>query len=284
MERLLLVYLAVVAALMVYRGVRVTPDLFFVIGGIAALLMGRGIAFVRDWFPLMAIFLAWQVTRGVAWQAGFEVRSDELIAIERLLHFGVIPTVVLQDALYSGVIRLHDIALTAVYHAHFIIPLALGLFLWARSRALFYRYMAVLLLVSVTQFLFALFVPAAPPRFANLFGENLGVVDIALQVKAALHWGEISWVYTNMIGNPYAAFPSLHAAYPVVAMLAVRRVWPRLTPVFVVYIATVWFAIVYLGHHYLIDAYAGAALALATWWLIGLAWRRRSRLVPNPVA
>ncbi|MCC6619456.1 MAG: phosphatase PAP2 family protein [Chloroflexi bacterium] len=269
MERLLLVYLAAIALIMVLGGYRMTPDVFFVFAGIAALLMGRGFAFVRDWFPLVAIFLAWQTMRGIAWQAGFTVQSDALIAVERAIHLGAVPTVVLQDALRGPGISPLDVFLATVYHAHFLLPLALGFLLWLSSRRLFYRYMAVLLVVSIVQFVVALLMPAAPPRFAYQFGEDLGVADVSLEVTQAFGWGGLSWAYANMIGNPYAAFPSLHAAYPVIALLTGRQRWPWLTWPFVIYTATVWFAIAYLGHHYLIDAYAGALLALGVWWAIG---------------
>jgi hypothetical protein len=269
MERLLLVYLAAILVVMWVRGNRVTPDLFFVFAGIAALLIGRGKAFIRDWFPLIAAFLAWQVTRGIAWQAGFTVQSDSLIAIERALAFGIVPSEWLQAHLRGSGISPLDVALTLIYHSHFVLPLVLGFVLWLHHRWLFHRYMITLLVVSIAQFLTTLFLPAAPPRYAGLYGQPLNVVDVGLLVKEAFGWGEASWIYQNMIANPVAAFPSLHAAYPIIAFLAIRKVWPRWAWLGLVYIAVVWFTIVYLGHHYLIDAYAGAIYALLGWWAVG---------------
>ena len=298
MERLLIVYLIAIVAVMWIRGNRVTPDLFFVFAGIAALLLGRGKAFIRDWFPLVAIFLAWQASRGIAWQAGFTVQSDSLIAIERALAFGIVPTEFLQATLRGGGISGLDVALTLVYHSHFILPLTLGFALWLRHRPMFHRYMAVLLLVSIAQFVTTLLLPAAPPRYAYYYGqEALAVVDVGRVVKDALGWGEASWAYQNMNANPVAAFPSLHAAYPVIAWLAIRRTWPRWRNLAVLYIAVVWFTIVYLGHHYLIDAYGGAIYAVLGWlavrrWFAVRSERRASRepdrqtapaLVPIPV-
>ncbi len=272
MERLLLVYLAAILAVMFVRGVRVTPDLFLIFGGIAALLVGRGWAFVRDWFPLVAILLAWQATRGLADQAGFSVHSDDLIAVERFLHLGLVPTVELQAALRGDGISLLDMATTFVYFAHFIIPLTVGFALWLKSRAWFHRYMLVLLVVSLLQFLTAIVLPAAPPRFAHQYGEALAVVDVARIVKAAMIWEQPTWIYANMNPNPVAAFPSLHAAYPLIALLAVRRVWPRLVPFFTLNVAAVWFSIVYLGHHYLVDAYAAAMYVAVIWWAVMKWW------------
>lgn len=281
MERLLIVYLVAIIAVMVVRGNRVTPDLFFVFAGVAALLIGRGRAFVRDWFPLVAIFLAWQASRGIAWQAGFPVHSDDLIAAERFLHFGIVPSEWLQATLrpMQGVSAL-DVAMTIVYHSHFVLPLTIGFALWLRYRHVFHRYMAVLLLASIAQFVTTLFLPAAPPRFAGMYGQPLAVVDVGMLVKEYYHFGEASWLYQNLIANRVAAFPSLHAAYPIIAFLGLRMAAPRWAWLGLVYIAVVWFAIVYLGHHYLIDAYAGAIYAVGaylvvSWWL-GRARPRRA--------
>lgn len=280
-QHIVLAYLAIVAGFMVVTGLRMTPDVFLVIAGLAALFVGRGRAFVRDWFPLIAIFLAWQVMRGVAWQSGLPIHSDAAIAVERWLNFGYVPSEVLQAHLRGGHISMLDIAMTAVYQAHFIVPLVLGFALWMHERRIFQTYMAVLLIVSIAQFVTTLFLPVAPPRFAYRYGEALDVVDVAGAVQGEHGWGAPSWIYTHVISNPVAAFPSLHAAYPLIALLAVRQVWPRLAPLFALYAATVWFAIVYLGHHYLVDAYAGAVYA-AVGWLLVTRWRMRERATTEP--
>lgn len=266
MERLLGAYFLAILAVMWARGVRLTPDVFLVFAGFAALMLGRGRAFVRDWFPLVGIFLAWQAARGIAWQAGFTVQSDALIAAERALHFGMVPTVELQAALRGDGISTLDLIMTIVYESHFFVPLALGFALWLWARPVFRMYVSILLLVSLIQFVFALLLPAAPPRYAHMYGEALAVVDVSQLVKSNLGWGYASWIYANMNANPVAAFPSLHAAYPVIALLAVRHQWPRCSLAALCYVAVVWFAIVYLGHHYLVDAYAGAILAIAVWY------------------
>ena len=69
--------------------------------------------------------------------------------------------------------------------------------------------------------------------------------------------------------NPVAAVPSLHAAYSLLVVLIVRRIWPRLTPLAVVYAIAMQFCVVYLGEHYVADLIVGDALALAVWWAVG---------------
>ena len=110
--------------------------------------------------------------------------------------------------------------------------------------------------------------PVAPPRFAGLYGEALAVHDISLDVTQALHLGTLSWAYQNLNGNPVAAFPSLHAAYPVLAFLFLRQAWPRGAWLMLAWGAIVVFAIVYLAHHYVIDALGGIAYAVAAYWVV----------------
>ena len=69
--------------------------------------------------------------------------------------------------------------------------------------------------MAIAGFVIYLLVPVAPPRFAYQFGEALPVHDImgnTWEKLDAVAW--VSWAYANMSGNPYAAFPSLHAAFP----------------------------------------------------------------------
>ena len=67
-----------------------------------------------------------------------------------------------------------------------------------------------------------------------------------------------------------AAFPSIHAAFPLIGFLVIRKY--RL-PAWLLYLETVrvvgvWFMIVYTGEHYVVDVLAGIAYALAAWWLV----------------
>jgi membrane-associated phospholipid phosphatase len=119
----------------------------------------------------------------------------------------------------------------------------------------------------VRQFFTAALLPVAPPRSSGLFGEALGVVDIGGEVTLETGIGVISWAYQNISGNPVAAFPSLHAAYPILAFFFLRQRWLRWSWLMLAYAAVVWFAIMDLGHHYLIDA-LGGVYAIASYQIL----------------
>jgi membrane-associated phospholipid phosphatase len=263
-------YLLIVVAIMVIRQVTPTPDIFLIFASIVAVMLGRGRAFLRDWIPFVVIFLAWEAMRGVADDFGAEVISDGVIAAERLISFGVIPTEELQRALHhAGTVNVLDVSMSLVYLGHFLLPLLIAFGLWVRSRWQFYEFVVALMLMSFAAFFTALFVPVAPPRFAYQYGEALAVADVLHDTLLNLHLAPITtWAYGNVIGNPVAAFPSLHAAYPFLAFLVLRVRWPRWAWLMLAYCFVVWFAIVYLGHHYIVDVLGGVAYALATWWLV----------------
>jgi membrane-associated phospholipid phosphatase len=263
---LLVPYLAFIVLFMMLRRASLSPDVVFVFVSVIAVMLGRGKAFIRDWAPFLLIFLAWEAMRGVANHVGADVQSDSIIAVERFVSFGVVAPEALQRLLYQpGRIGLLEIAMAAVYAALFVLPLTVAFALWLRRRSAYYHYVIALMLVSFAQFFTAVLVPVAPPRFAGNYGEALAVTDIGAELTLQTGISVVSWAYQNMIGNPVAAFPSLHAAYPILAFLFLREHWRRWAVLMLVYAAMVWFAIMYLGHHYLVDALGGLVYALAAY-------------------
>jgi membrane-associated phospholipid phosphatase len=256
-------YLAVVVFIMLDKHVTPTPDIFVIFASIVAVILGRTKAFLKDWLPFVVIFLAWEAMRGVADNFGAQVQSDSVIAIERAMFGGIVPSEELQAAFHHvGQVNLLDVAMTAVYLCHFLLPLLVGFAFWLKARNLYYRYVIGLMLMSFAAFFTALLLPVAPPRFAYQYGEALAVKDVMHDTLLQLQFAPITtWAYGNVIGNPVAAFPSLHAAYPFLAFLFLRARWPKRSLLILAYCGVVWFAIVYLAQHYVVDILGGVAYA-----------------------
>jgi len=274
---ILLVYLGIIVILMVVRQIKPTPDLFVIFASAVAVMLGRGRAFVRDWIPFLVIIMAWEAMRGLADDFGAEVQSDSIIGIERAFSFGVVPSESLQQVLYTpGSPTVLDLGMSLVYLGHFLVPLLVAFGLWVADRPRFNRYVQVLVLLSFAAFFTAIFLPVAPPRFAGDYGQALAVHDVVKETLGTLQLAPVTtWVYGNAIGNPVAAFPSLHAAYPLVAVFVLWVAHRRWAIALLAYTAVVWFAIVYTGHHYVIDAIGGAAYAGAVWLLVTARLPRR---------
>lgn len=266
---MLIAYAVAMVIVMTLNRVRVTPDVLFVFLAIAALLVGRGLRFIRDWFPFVVILLAWEAMRGLADDVGATVHSDSVIAIERAITFGHIPPVALQEAFYRPEsIGVLDVVTSVVYLAHFAFPLLVAFFLWLRQRPNYYRFAATLLVMSFAAFAIFVVLPVAPPRYAGQYGEALPVHDILAETMRKLDIQAFaSWAYASMSGNEVAAFPSLHSAYPMLALLFAWR--QRGLAIGVgIYAVLVWFSVMYLGHHYLVDVLGGIALALLTYMAV----------------
>lgn len=59
----------------------------------------------------------------------------------------------------------------------------------------------------------------------------------------------------------FGAFPSLHAGSAVMEALFMSHVFPKMTPIFVTYTLWLWWATMYLSHHYAVDLVGGSLLS-----------------------
>ena len=286
-ERLLMLglvgYVVLVVALMIERGVGITPDVLAVAFGLGAVVLGRGRLFLRDWIPFVALLLAYELMRGVADDTGIDVHIGDLVSAERLIAFGMIPTQVLQDALRPVGPGPDPIALaaTVVYMLHFALPLATGFVLWVWRRPQYYDYVGSLIVLSIGAFMTYLLIPAAPPWFAANEGALAGpdgrpVIDylkpVAFEQLAQALGFDGRYTYSFAFGgvnpNLVAAFPSLHVAFPFLAFLALRRAFGRIGWLAFGYTLLVAFSVIYTGDHWIIDIVAGMAYAYIAHYLV----------------
>ncbi len=279
-DRLLLAlvggYIALLSGLMIVRGVSITPDVLLVALGLAAVILGRGRLFLRDWIPFIGLFFAYELMRGYADNLGIGVHVGDVLAVERALFLGQVPTALLQQWLHpaSGVDLIAVVA-TIFYFLHFPLPIAVGFFLWLRRRRLYYDYVAALIVLSMTGFVTYLLLPVAPPWYAARDGllpgvtylKDQGFTDLARLFGFEGHY-LFSYTVYQINPNQVAAFPSLHAGYPFLAFLFARRAFGRIGWLMLAYSACVWFAIVYLADHYVVDILGGLAYAAVAYWVV----------------
>ena len=284
-------YIVILSALMLVRGVSITPDVLLVAFGLAAVLLGRGRLFLRDWIPFIGLFFAYELMRGYADNIGLAVHVTDVLALERLLFLGHVPTQVLQDALHpaTGPDILASVA-TIFYFLHFPLPIAVGFFLWLRRRRVYYDFTAALILLAMAGFVTYVLLPVAPPWWAAEHGYLPGpdgrpailyLKEQGFDQLAGFFGFEGSYIYSYTVydinPNQVAAFPSLHAGFPFLGFLFARRAFGRVGWVLLAYSVCVWFSIVYLADHYIVDILGGLAYAGAAYWAVIHApgWFRR---------
>jgi PAP2 superfamily protein len=247
----------------------------FLVPLVAALVLGRGRRFVRDFAPLALGVFAYEWARTLAHRIHPDAFYRPQLDADRALGLGRTPSARLQGWLFDGHLRWHDHALIFLHSLHFAVPLAVLFAVWLGYRPLFVQATVALLATSFAAALAFLVFPAAPPWLAVRAGLLHGVVRIRSLDGAHEAQGTLQKLFDD---NPVAAVPSLHAAYSLLVVLIVRRIWPRLTPVAIIYAIAMQFSVVYLGEHYVADLIAGDALALGVWWAVA-----RSRLASGPV-
>jgi hypothetical protein len=237
-----------------------------------AVYANRGGRFLRDWVPVVLVLLAYGATASAVPSFNLEIHYLPQIDADRILGFGTLPTVWLQEHLYRGGTGPLEVFSVAMYVSHFLAPLFLAFLLWAAwSGRGFSDLLFGLLVVSILGSITFLLAPTAPPWLAAEQGLIApihpilkdGLIDLHLNTLAA-HKGDASSY------NVAAAIPSLHVAWPVLALLVIRKHrLPRwLFAVQGLLTAGVVFAVVYTGEHYLVDAVVGVFYALAAWWLL----------------
>jgi membrane-associated phospholipid phosphatase len=262
-----LAYVVVAAGIMIWRGVSVSPDWLLLLFVPVAVLSGRLLGFLRDWVPFIAIFLGWEAMRGIVSKDGIAPQVASMVTAEKTLFAGHDPTYVLQQTI-SGQLR-NDLALAAtiVYFCHFVVPLLVGLVLWLKDRTQYLRFVIALLGMCFVSFVFFMLVPTAPPWYAAKHGYLPGVTDLISHALPSY----ISPYYHLLNPNPTAALPSLHAAFPFLGWLALRTCYPRGSWILLGWSFLVFFSVVFLGEHWVIDIIAGVLLASASWWVL-IAW------------
>ncbi len=267
----------VIALFMAYQ--RIPPPETYVVG---VLLLGVVIApplrFVKDWIPFFVLLLSYQFMRGAVPHLTTKVNIHPLIDADRVLFDGHLPVISLQEWFYTpGVTRVLDVVLTFIYIIHFGLPLIFAFLLWVKNRVEFRNFALTLLALSYAAFVTCLLYPAMPPWMAAEQGyipHVYRIVDIT-----AANWftgnslPSLVWLFGP---NPVAAMPSLHAAYPTLILIYSVKTFGRRGWFFLPYALLVWFGVVYLGHHYVIDVIAGLAYAALAFLAVRWILQRRS--------
>lgn len=227
-------------------------------------------AFLRDWWFYLLGLLMWNLSGPIAAQSPFPVHLDFMLQLDNLLFLGHDPVSLVQRSLATqGVIGPLDVATAFVYNLHLTEPYFVAYFLWRIDRAVYFRFAAAVLLLLVLGFITFIVFPAMPPWLSSLRYNRPphifnGFNPVVHAHPLPFHGTPIFYVF-KLTGDAVAAFPSEHAAFPLLEYLALRsvfgsRAWPLL-----LWVLAVLFSVVYLGEHWVTDALAGYLYTLLIW-------------------
>lgn len=224
---------------------------------ICAAYIKRAQRFMKDWFPFVALLMAYGTMRGITDNIANIVHVTEPIKAELCL-FGTIPTMMLQQFYRTPIL---DWVGALFYSLHFLVPFVFGFVLWNRSSENYRKYTVALLITSYSALITFLAYPSAPPWF------GIDAERILFQMDGVIGVPLYATIYGFVAPNPFAAIPSLHAAYPwLIFLYAIKikriRAFPLLFFPF-----GVWFSTVYLGEHYVVDLIAGVIYSTVAYFL-----------------
>jgi membrane-associated phospholipid phosphatase len=251
-----------------------SPDQFFAFAILGTLFIGRTKQFLRDWIPVLLLLFGYEYLRGIVPYLTKNVYIWPMIRADMLL-FGYLPTIKLQAILFDGItLHWYDYVAVTLYISHFVIPWVVAFVFWMHDRKIFKEYTAAFLVVSYLAFFTFIIFPAMPPWMASNEGYIPPLKKIMDQVMVSFaHPIDVPSVYRFFGANLVAAVPSLHAAYPWLIFIYILKKFRWLSVLAIPYVAGVWFAVVYLGEHYVVDVILGFVYASFAYLLTSLAFK-----------
>ncbi|KAI8989285.1 hypothetical protein BDB01DRAFT_739594 [Pilobolus umbonatus] len=155
---------------------------------------------------------------------------------------------------------------------HFTYPFILSIILFIYSPpgtlSIFAKAFGYMNLFGVlTQLLF----PNSPPWYELTYGSATANYAIHGQPGGLERIDDILGIdlYGSTFGNSpivFGAFPSLHSGCATLEMLFLSWLCPKMTPYCIFHMMWMWFATMYLTHHYLIDLVGGSIYAFLTFY------------------
>lgn len=262
-------YVLIVSVYMIAHRAWLSPDQFFAFAILGAILIGRTKQFLSDWIPVLLLLFGYEYLRGIVPFLTKTVNIWPMIQADEIL-FGYLPTIRLQAMLFDGVtIRWYDYMAVTLYISHFVIPMILAFVFWIHDRKIFKEFTAAFLVLSYLAFFTFIIFPAMPPWMASNQGYIPPLKKIMDQVMASFaHPIDVPSVYRFFGANLVAAVPSLHAAYPWLIFIFILKKFRKMSILALPYVAGVWFAVVYLGEHYVVDVFLGFVYASGAYLLV----------------
>ncbi|MBE9464165.1 phosphatase PAP2 family protein [Dyadobacter subterraneus] len=161
------------------------------------------------------------------------------------------------------------------------LPLSLAGYLFYKNRTQFFNFAFTFLLVNLIGFVIYYLYPAAPPWYSQQYGfefmaNTRGNTAGLSRFDAFFNVGVFKSIYEKS-SNVFAAMPSLHSSYPLIALYyAVKsKINAGLATVIGITMPGIWFAAVYTSHHYVLDVIAGVTCAITGIIIVNLIAAKR---------
>ena len=221
----------------------------------------RSKEFTRSSLLFITVILTYEALQGLT---GALVNSGTVVSLaglDRAL-VGFDFTSAFQAAFASSAITLVS---TFFYGLHVLLIIIAVVLFWFKNKTVYRGYAYSMILTSYLALLTFVIIPSAPPWFVGTARNLLTAGDKMLpsflqSVQAVLLSGE---------SDIFAAFPSLHAAYVTLFSVFMFKLDRRCGFASLPIVFGVYFSIIYLGQHFLVDLLAGITYAMFSAYVAG---------------
>jgi membrane-associated phospholipid phosphatase len=261
------IYFLIIAFFIFKRGLNLKLDMIFFTFFLGTLLLGKTKNFLKDWLPFILVFFGYEAMRGIADDLNANVHVWEMIKADTFL-FGQIPSAFLQSKLWHPeYLSWYDFAGFFIYLSHFWYSFIVGFIIWIKKREYFRTFSWGFMILCALGFLTYVLFPAMAPWDAANHNYITGVEKIFIPMVEKINLEKTVTIAYLWIGpNQVAAMPSMHSAWAWFSSLFLvyffgRRFWPIF-----LYPLVLFFALVYMGEHYVVDVIAGVIYASFSFW------------------
>ncbi|KAI0791414.1 PAP2-domain-containing protein [Abortiporus biennis] len=152
---------------------------------------------------------------------------------------------------------------------HFVFPFVVAAFLWLfRPKEALHQWARIFGYMNLVGVLIQILFPCAPPWYELIHGltpanySMRGSPGGLARIDKLFHSNGYTVAFSN---SPviFGAFPSLHSGCATMEALFISHFFPQMTKFIWAYAAVLYWATMYLTHHYLIDVVGGSCLAVA---------------------
>jgi len=158
--------------------------------------------------------------------------------------------------------------------AHFTLPFFVAAFLWLfRPKQALHQWARIFGWLNLAGVIVQILLPCAPPWYEVIYGLAPATYAVRgspaglARIDKLLHGNGYQIAFS---GAPvvFGAFPSLHSACATIEGLFLSHFFPQVTKFIWVYVLILYWATMYLTHHYLIDVVGGTCLSVAAFYLL----------------
>lgn len=249
---------------------------------------GRAKYFVAGIVPYATAWFVFSFLRSFADETLFaKTLNTEVVNFERWLFNGEIPSIRLQANFYTpGEIHVWDYYFTFIHWSYFIVPHALALWIWWRSKRDFQHFLVAMTMTLFLGLVIYFVIPANPPWMAPdvIDSPTAPVVQRIMEPIAMELGGGLYQAGYKIVGesNPIAAMPSMHFAITFILVWVARCRGLGWEIAAWLYSLSMGAALVYMGEHYVIDIIVGGMVTTYAWYATR-AWINRYGHVPQVI-